>query len=311
MSVRKRGLLRSGVVAFCAIVWGALVIGGCSEESRYQVLSFLFEGVPKPGQKPEWKQVAHLPRRPPPPKSTPTPVEVVAIPKEKYPAGWLPALLKTVPHDTAGYPDMVAAFKENKINPLPGVEQDHAVPKAKEVLDKDITLIPEGKTKCSFSHQIHTTLLDCKSCHPDLFKEKTGEEMSMDQMGDGKFCGFCHGKVAFPLKGDCVRCHPAMKKKAPKEPPKEKLMKGEIKMVRAKGSDANTTEIPLATFPHLPHRVNFRCYACHDQIFPMKEDGIKPITMQDISNGKSCGVCHNGKIAFAGDDLGTCSRCHF
>ena len=36
----------------------------------------------------------------------------------------------------------------------------------------------------------------------------------------------------------------------------------------------------------------------------------KPITMQDISDGKSCGVCHNGRIAFPGDDLGTCSRCH-
>ena len=300
--VRKR-VLRSMVVALCAIGWGALVISGCSQESRYQVLSFFFEGVPKPGEKRQWQQVVHEPRRPPPPKPLAAPTPVVIV-KEKYPFGWLPALLKTMPHDAAGYPDMVAAFKENKINPLPGVEEDHVVPKPKKVVDLDITLIAKGKSKCSFSHQIHTTLVTCKSCHPDIFKMKTGEKLSMDD------CATCHEKVAFPIKGECARCHPAMKKKAPKEPPKEKLLQGEVKLARVKSSDANSSGIPPATFPHLAHRVTFRCYACHNQIFPMKEEGAKPITMQDINNGKSCGVCHNGRIAFAGDDLGTCSRCH-
>ena len=305
MLVRKRGVLRSWVVALCAIVWGALVIGGCSEESRYQVLSFFFEGVPKPGEKAQWQQVVHEPRRPPGPKATPTPVAVAAIPKPKYPPGWLPALLKTVPHDAAGYPDMVAAFKEKKIDPMPGVEEDHVVPKPKKVVDLDITLIEKGKTKCSFSHQIHTTWVTCKSCHQVPFKMTTGEKLSMDD------CAMCHEKVAFPIKGECARCHPAMKKKAAKEPPKEKLLEGEIKLTRAKSSDANSMGIPPATFPHLAHRMNYRCYACHNQIFPMKEDDKKPITMENITDGKSCGVCHNGRIAFGGDDLGTCSRCHY
>ncbi len=305
MSARKRGALRSGVVALCAIMWGALVIGGCSEESRYQVLSFFFEGVPKPGEKAQpWQQVTHLPRRAAPAKPIPTPAPVV-IAKEKYPFGWLPALLKTMPHDAAGYPDMVLAFQEKKIDPLPGIEKDHVVPTAKKVVDLDITLIPKGKTKCSFSHAIHTTLVTCKSCHSALFKMTTGEKLSMDD------CATCHEKVAFPIKGECVRCHPAMKKKAPKEPPKEKLLDSEIKLTRAKNSDANMSGIPPASFPHLPHRVSFRCYACHNTIFPMKEEGTKPITMAEISAGKSCGLCHNGKIAFGGDDLGTCSRCHF
>jgi c(7)-type cytochrome triheme protein len=303
MSVRKYGALRSMVVALCAIGWGALVIGGCSEESRYPVLSFFFEGVPKPGQQRQWLQVTHLARRPPPAKATPTPAPV-AVAKEKYPFGWLPALLKTMPHDTAGYPDMVAAFKEKKIDPLPGVEQDHVMPKPKHVADMDITLIPKGKTKVTFSHEIHTTLVTCKSCHQVPFKMKTGEKLSMDD------CAMCHEKVAFPIKGECVRCHPAMKKKAPKEPPKEKLLDGKITLARAKNSDANLSGIPPASFPHLPHRVAFRCYACHNEIFPMKEEGTKPITMQQISSGKACGVCHNGKVAFSGDDLGSCSRCH-
>ena len=280
------------------------MIGGCSEESRYQVLSFFFEGVPKPGQKLQWQQVVHEPRRPPGPKSTPTPVAVAAAPMPKYPPGWLPALLKTMPHDAAGYPDMVAAFKEKKIDPLPGVEQDHVMPTVKKIADIDIVLIPKGKTKCIFSHAVHTTLITCKSCHQTPFKMTTGETISMDD------CAMCHEKVAFPIKGECARCHPAMKKKAPKEPPKEKLLQGEVKLARAKRSDVSIKEIPLAVFPHLSHRVNYRCYACHPTIFPMKEKETKPITMQDIADGKSCGVCHNGTIAFAGDDLGTCSRCH-
>ncbi len=305
MLVRKRGALRSGAIALCAIVWGTLVIGGCSEETRYQVLSFFFEGVPKPGQNTEWQKVVHYPRRQPPPISTPTPVRAVVVEKPKYPAGWLPALLKTVPHDAAGYPDMVAAFKEKKINPLPGIEQDHVVPKPKKVDEEEIELIKTGKTKCSFSHQIHTTWITCRSCHTAIFKMTTGEAISMDD------CATCHEKIAFPIKGECGRCHPAMKKKAPKEPPKEKLLEGDIKMARAKSSDANLSGIPPATFPHLPHRVNYRCYACHNTIFPMKEETKKPITMVEINTGKSCGVCHNGKIAFGGDDLGSCSRCHF
>ncbi len=303
MPVRKRSALRSGAVALCAILWGMLVIAGCSEESRYQMLSFFFEGVPKPGKTYQWEQVVHYPRRPPPPKETPTPAPTAVV-KEKYPYGWLPALLKTLPHDAAGYPDMVAAFKEKKIDPLPGIEQDHVVPKPKKVDEEEITLVKTGKTKCSFSHQVHTTLITCKSCHTAIFKMTTGESISMDD------CATCHQKIAFPIKGECGRCHPAMKKKEAKEPPKEKLLEGNVKMARAKSSDASSMGIPPATFPHLPHRVNYRCYACHNTIFPMKQGGTKPITMQDISAGKFCGICHNGKIAFSGDDLESCTRCH-
>lgn len=68
------------------------------------------------------------------------------------------------------------------------------------------------------------------------------------------------------------------------------------------------SEIPPAMFPHWVHRMNFKCYACHDAIFQMKA-GADAITMDAVRAGKFCGVCHNGKIAFAvGFD--TCDRCH-
>lgn len=73
---------------------------------------------------------------------------------------------------------------------------------------------------------------------------------------------------------------------------------------KATGAD----EIPPAMFPHWVHRMNFKCYVCHDAIFQMKA-GADAITMDAVREGKFCGVCHNGKIAFpVGFD--TCDRCH-
>lgn len=67
-------------------------------------------------------------------------------------------------------------------------------------------------------------------------------------------------------------------------------------------------EIPPALFPHWLHRIRYKCYVCHDAIFQMKV-GANPVTMDAIRNGKFCGTCHNGEIAFA-VAFETCSRCH-
>ncbi len=66
--------------------------------------------------------------------------------------------------------------------------------------------------------------------------------------------------------------------------------------------------VPPATFPHYVHRIQFKCYVCHEDIFVMKA-GANAITMDAIQSGKFCGTCHNGKIAF---EVGfeTCQRCH-
>ncbi len=67
-------------------------------------------------------------------------------------------------------------------------------------------------------------------------------------------------------------------------------------------------ELPPAVFPHWVHRMQFKCYACHDALFQMKA-GANPVTMDAIQAGKFCGVCHNGKTAFA-VGFTTCNRCH-
>jgi c(7)-type cytochrome triheme protein len=66
--------------------------------------------------------------------------------------------------------------------------------------------------------------------------------------------------------------------------------------------------VPPAVFPHFVHRIQFKCYVCHEDIFVMKAGG-NAITMDAIQSGKFCGICHNGKIAFQ-VLFDTCQRCH-
>lgn len=65
-----------------------------------------------------------------------------------------------------------------------------------------------------FNHNTHSAQNRCSACHNDIFKDSLGgNAVTMKDMGEGKFCGYCHGKVAFKL-ADCNRCH----SKKPGEP---------------------------------------------------------------------------------------------
>lgn len=58
-----------------------------------------------------------------------------------------------------------------------------------------------------FSHKKHATWNGCELCHPDIFTLKAGNtKFTMVENFEGKFCGACHGNVAFPIK-DCGLCH--------------------------------------------------------------------------------------------------------
>ena len=58
-------------------------------------------------------------------------------------------------------------------------------------------------------------------------------------------------------------------------------------------------------FRHEPHTTWLSCTNCHSGIFQMKR-GADAITMDKITEGQYCGVCH-GKVAFSAD---ACARCH-
>ena len=84
---------------------------------------------------------------------------------------------------------------------------------------------------------------------------------------------------------------------------------GDIIMPRSVGGAASIEFMPQAVFPHWIHRTRFKCYVCHDEIFQMHA-GADKIIMDDVLDGKFCGVCHNGKSAFA-IGFQTCKRCHY
>jgi c(7)-type cytochrome triheme protein len=66
----------------------------------------------------------------------------------------------------------------------------------------------EGMPDIIFSHTKHTVWNGCELCHPDIFVgiKKGATKYSMIELFDGKYCGVCHDKVAFP-QTDCKRCH--------------------------------------------------------------------------------------------------------
>lgn len=77
-------------------------------------------------------------------------------------------------------------------------------------IQKDFSLDAkvEGMPSIIFSHKKHTVWNGCEVCHPEIFigVKKGSTKYSMIEIFDGKYCGVCHGKVAFPTL-DCQRCH--------------------------------------------------------------------------------------------------------
>lgn len=154
---------------------------------------------------------------------------------------------------------------------------------------KSLNYKVKGAGDVVFSHDVHTkkTAGKCKSCHNGVVITGKEKNVTMAQMEKGKTCGACHNdKKAFTVAGNCGKCHAGMK-------PKDISFK-------LKG-------ISNAQFSHDLHLGMYKCQDCHTKVFPYKA-GAKHFTMGEMEKGKSCGVCHNGKDAFASS--GDCEKCH-
>ena len=58
-----------------------------------------------------------------------------------------------------------------------------------------------------FSHEKHTVWNGCELCHPAIFNiKKSSTVFDMQEIFNGRYCGACHGKVAF-TNMDCQLCH--------------------------------------------------------------------------------------------------------
>jgi c(7)-type cytochrome triheme protein len=101
------------------------------------------------------------------------------------------------------------AEEEGLIKPLDQLE-GVSIMKAKLGIQKDFSLKAkvEGMPDIIFSHKKHTVWNGCELCHPEIFIgiKKGTTKYSMVELFDGKYCGACHDKVAFP-QTDCQRCH--------------------------------------------------------------------------------------------------------
>ncbi len=80
---------------------------------------------------------------------------------------------------------------------------------------------------------------------------------------------------------------------------------GDIYMDSTRESMAKA-DVGAVVFPHWFHRIRYKCKVCHEKIFVMRK-GANNITMADIMEGKACGVCHNGQIAWEPLE---CKKCH-
>lgn len=110
------------------------------------------------------------------------------------------------PRDSAGLTDWVQALNKGHIEPRSDIEGTG--PDLKP-LDLDIVFGDTGAMpKVLFPHRQHTQWLACKNCHPAIFVKKKGaNDIKMADVLGGKFCGVCHGKIAFAPTKNCMRCH--------------------------------------------------------------------------------------------------------
>lgn len=60
-------------------------------------------------------------------------------------------------------------------------------------------------------------------------------------------------------------------------------------------------------YPHWFHRIRFQCRVCHSEMGFEMRAGANNVTMEEIIDGKFCGACHNGEIAWSVDN---CDLCH-
>ncbi|MCB1876713.1 MAG: hypothetical protein KDH88_12140 [Chromatiales bacterium] len=60
-------------------------------------------------------------------------------------------------------------------------------------------------------------------------------------------------------------------------------------------------------FPHWFHRMRFRCKVCHHELGFEMRVGANDVTMEGIIQGRYCGMCHNGDVAWSAEN---CDLCH-
>ncbi|MFQ5735238.1 MAG: c(7)-type cytochrome triheme domain-containing protein [Thermodesulfobacteriota bacterium] len=126
-----------------------------------------------------------------------------------------------IPLDRFGSIDWVYLRSVQAIKPVKSLDGE-----AREKVRDNVILFEspmEGISTVPFDHKTHSSRIRCASCHPALFKKVLGgNKVDSKAMARGKFCGYCHGKVAFRF-AECNKCHTTGEYK----PPEGALRRGE------------------------------------------------------------------------------------
>lgn len=111
----------------------------------------------------------------------------------------------TLPQDKRGAVDWMKALRSGVITP----RDDLSGTRRPEVLNLDVILKnTKEMPHVRFPHNSHTEWLACSNCHDSLFIPKAGaNEITMEKIFRGEFCGKCHDRVAFVTHLSCERCH--------------------------------------------------------------------------------------------------------
>ncbi len=120
--------------------------------------------------------------------------------------------MENFPRDSAGLIDWVQVLKLGHIEPRSDIHglEPNLKPIDLDILFKDTGAMPH----VLFPHRQHTEWLACKNCHPAIFVKKKGaNDIKMMDVLTGKYCGVCHGKIAFAPTKNCMRCHSVPKGK--------------------------------------------------------------------------------------------------
>ncbi|MDH4285901.1 MAG: hypothetical protein OEV26_00555, partial [Gallionella sp.] len=101
--------------------------------------------------------------------------------------------------------DWVKALDNKQIKPRADRLDSNAEMKIRDV--QNVIPVKSSMPDVVFSHKIHTQLLACSNCHPEIYAEESGgNQINMSAFSRGEGCGICHNKVAFPLS-ECRKCH--------------------------------------------------------------------------------------------------------
>jgi len=111
----------------------------------------------------------------------------------------------TLPQDKRGAVDWMKALRSGAIAP----RDDLAGTGRPQLLDLDIILKNTREMPhVRFPHRAHTEWLACSNCHNEIFIPKAGaNEITMEKIFRGEYCGKCHDRVAFVTHNSCERCH--------------------------------------------------------------------------------------------------------